>query len=93
MQPHFRLTFAWHAPSMQFGPATVAAFGPGAAARKPMAARPEPVRDVREDETRGGDKEKTKAVEMAFSQIEKQFGKGSIMRLGDGLEGEGGLTG
>jgi recombination protein RecA len=83
MQPHFRLTFAWHAPSMQFGPATVAAFGGGAAARKPMAARPEPVRDVREDETRsGGDKEKTKAVEMAFSQIEKQFGKGAIMRLG-----------
>src|SRR4030088_944138 len=28
------------------------------------------------------DKEKLKAVELAFSQIEKQFGKGSIMRLG-----------
>src|SRR5712675_1732100 len=28
------------------------------------------------------DKEKAKAVELAFSQIEKQFGKGSIMRLG-----------
>src|SRR4051812_2004013 len=28
------------------------------------------------------DKEKVKAVELAFSQIEKQFGKGSIMRLG-----------
>ncbi len=81
MQPHFRLTFAWHAPSMQFGPATVAAFGGGAAARKTMAARPEPARDVREDESRG-DKEKAKAVEMAVGQIEKQFGKGSIMRLG-----------
>src|SRR5712675_1464960 len=28
------------------------------------------------------DKDKAKAVELAFSQIEKQFGKGSIMRLG-----------
>ena len=29
------------------------------------------------------DKEKSKALEDAFKQIEKQFGKGSIMRLGD----------
>src|SRR6202048_1985941 len=28
------------------------------------------------------DREKAKAVEIAFGQIEKQFGKGSIMRLG-----------
>jgi len=28
------------------------------------------------------DREKAKAVDLAFSQIEKQFGKGSIMRLG-----------
>src|SRR6202051_3205888 len=28
------------------------------------------------------DRERAKAVELAFSQIEKQFGKGSIMRLG-----------
>ena len=28
-------------------------------------------------------KEKEKALEMAIGQIEKQFGKGSIMRLGD----------
>jgi recombination protein RecA len=28
------------------------------------------------------DREKLKAVDLAFSQIEKQFGKGSIMRLG-----------
>src|SRR5712692_3811274 len=28
------------------------------------------------------DRERAKAVEIAFSQIEKQFGKGSIMRLG-----------
>lgn len=27
--------------------------------------------------------EKNKALDMAISQIEKQFGKGSIMRLGD----------
>jgi recombination protein RecA len=33
----------------------------------------------REDRT---DKERAKAVEMAVGQIEKQFGKGSIMRLG-----------
>src|SRR5277367_5438001 len=26
--------------------------------------------------------ERTKAIDMAFAQIEKQFGKGSIMRLG-----------
>ena len=28
------------------------------------------------------DKERQKAVELALGQIEKQFGKGSIMRLG-----------
>ncbi|MFI5095994.1 MAG: DNA recombination/repair protein RecA, partial [Candidatus Acidiferrales bacterium] len=26
--------------------------------------------------------ERSKAIELAFAQIEKQFGKGSIMRLG-----------
>ena len=36
-------------------------------------------RPEREDRT---DKERVKAVEIAFGQIEKQFGKGSIMRLG-----------
>jgi recombination protein RecA len=48
-----------------------------------MAVR-EPVRDIREDDGRSdrSDKERAKAVEMAFGQIEKQFGKGSIMRLG-----------
>ena len=77
------LTFAWHAPSIQFGPATVAAFGGGASARKTMAVR-EPVRDIRDDEAKNerNDKERAKAVELAFGQIEKQFGKGSIMRLG-----------
>jgi recombination protein RecA len=37
---------------------------------------------------RSVDKERSKAVELAFSQIEKQFGKGSIMRLGgkDGIQ-------
>ena len=29
------------------------------------------------------DKDKKKALDMALSQIEKQFGKGSIMKLGD----------
>ena len=28
------------------------------------------------------DRERSKAIEMAVGQIEKQFGKGSIMRLG-----------
>ncbi|MEE9543595.1 MAG: hypothetical protein V3V95_07415, partial [Thermodesulfobacteriota bacterium] len=31
----------------------------------------------------GGDKKKKQAIELAMSQIEKQFGKGSIMRLGE----------
>ena len=30
------------------------------------------------------EKEKEKALEVTLGQIEKQFGKGSIMRLGDG---------
>lgn len=34
-------------------------------------------------------KEKIKALEMAISQIEKSFGKGSIMRLGEGSVVEG----
>ncbi len=43
-----------------------------------MAASPE--RTEKEDRT--DNKERLKAVELAFGQIEKQFGKGSIMRLG-----------
>ncbi len=39
-----------------------------------------PVERFERDERQ--EKEKLKAVELAFSQIEKQFGKGSIMRLG-----------
>ena len=38
-------------------------------------------RDRREQDDRT-DKERAKAVEMAVGQIEKQFGKGSIMRMG-----------
>ncbi|MEX0757607.1 MAG: ATPase domain-containing protein, partial [Acidimicrobiia bacterium] len=30
--------------------------------------------------------ERNKAVEMAVSQIERQFGKGSIMKMGDGVD-------
>ena len=29
------------------------------------------------------DKDKLKAIEMAMGQIEKQFGKGSVMKLGE----------
>ena len=43
-----------------------------------MAAQVE--RIEREDRT---DKERQKAVELAFGQIEKQYGKGAIMRLGE----------
>ena len=32
--------------------------------------------------TRMEDKERTRALDLALSQIEKQFGKGSILRLG-----------
>src|SRR5512141_2781190 len=34
-------------------------------------------------------KDKLKALEMAISQIERNFGKGSIMRLGEGTAVEG----
>ncbi|MCL4491720.1 MAG: DNA recombination/repair protein RecA, partial [Nitrospirae bacterium] len=34
-------------------------------------------------------KDKVKALEMAISQIEKNFGKGAIMRLGSGEIAEG----
>src|SRR5512138_1497577 len=35
-----------------------------------------------EDRNDRNDRERLKAIEMAVGQIEKQFGKGSIMRLG-----------
>src|SRR5215210_4232903 len=35
-----------------------------------------------EDRTDRNDRERMKAIEAAVGQIEKQFGKGSIMRLG-----------
>ena len=37
----------------------------------------------KDDKGGGGDNKKKQAVELAISQIEKQFGKGSIMRLGE----------
>ena len=77
MTNDFRLTAPWHAPRISFGPARIAPFG-GAASRSHMAAPAERT-EQREDRT---DKERAKAVELAFGQIEKQFGKGSIMRLG-----------
>jgi len=80
----FRLTFGWHAPRISFGPARIAPFG-GAALRSPMATATErsdkQERDLRDRDDRA-DKERGKAVELAVGQIEKQFGKGSIMRLG-----------
>ena len=41
------------------------------------------------DVIKEANKEKIKALEMAISQIEKNFGKGSIMRLGEGTVAEG----
>ena len=32
----------------------------------------------------GANSEKAKALQVALAQIEKQFGKGTIMRLGEG---------
>jgi recombination protein RecA len=90
MLSYFRLTPDWHAPRISFGPARVAPIS-GAALRSPMAAAPErsdkverierPRMESMSKDDRG-DKERGKAVDMAVGQIEKQFGKGSIMRLG-----------
>src|SRR5690606_32297143 len=77
MSVDFRLTPGWHVPRISFGPATVAPFG-GGARRNHMAASVERIME-KDDRT---DKERLKAVELAFGQIEKQFGKGAIMRLG-----------
>jgi recombination protein RecA len=91
----FRLTFAWHTSRIAFGPASVAPIG-GASSRSHMAAVPDrsdrhekperaasgPVPVERTTERQEPDKERVKAVELAVGQIEKQFGKGSIMRLG-----------
>src|SRR5687767_5904316 len=78
---NFRLTTPWHTSRMFYGPAVVAPIGAGHAGRmqRHMAA----VADRAEkDDRSGADRERTKAVELAVGQIEKQFGKGSIMRLG-----------
>jgi recombination protein RecA len=93
----FRLTSPWHVPRITFAPVAVAPFG-GAPVRSPMAAPEKiekfdrtqkftepaaPKRDGSADPIeRVVDKERAKAVELAVGQIEKQFGKGSIMRLG-----------
>src|SRR5262245_14290122 len=79
----FRLTPGWHVPRITFGPARVAPFS-GAALRSPMASpeRIEKVERIDKERDDRNDKERLKAVELAVGQIEKQFGKGSIMRLG-----------
>lgn len=38
------------------------------------------------------DNEKNRSLEQAFSQIEKQFGKGAIMRMGDGASAAGAVS-
>jgi recombination protein RecA len=91
MRLDFRLTLGWHAPIIAFGPATVAPLSSAARARAAVSsgdpslrshmAAPERSEKVERIEDRM-DKERVKAVEMALGQIEKQFGKGSIMRLG-----------
>ncbi len=46
-------------------------------------------KEVNKEPGKEQNKEKLKALEMAISQIEKNFGKGSIMRLGEGKVLEG----
>jgi recombination protein RecA len=86
MSVDFRLTYARYASRIAFGPATLAPLS-GGSLRKPMAVAP--IRPIGEDKSDKvermedrADKERARAVEMAVGQIEKQFGKGSIMRLG-----------
>ncbi len=77
---YFRLTPCWHEPRITFGPARVTPFS-SASLRSPMATASERSEKTTDKDDRA-DKERAKAVEMAVGQIEKQFGKGSIMRLG-----------
>jgi recombination protein RecA len=87
MQNHFRLTPTWHDPRIAYGPARVAPFG-GSAQRSPMATASERIEKIDKHDNKIEkiedriDKDRVKAVEIAVGQIEKQFGKGSIMRLG-----------
>jgi recombination protein RecA len=89
MADDFRLTSMWHVPRITFAPVAAAPFG-GAPARSPMAApekserfeKIEKIDKVERIDERVVDKERAKAVELAVGQIEKQFGRGSIMRLG-----------
>ena len=80
MKMNFRLTSDWHESRIAYGPATVAPIS-GASPRSHMAA-PEKVERIDREREDRSDKERAKAVELAVGQIEKQFGKGSIMRLG-----------
>ena len=78
---NFRLTGFWHAPRMAFGPATIAPIG-GSASGERMMTRRMAAADREKMDDRSVDRERSKAVELAVGQIEKQFGKGAIMRLG-----------
>ena len=73
---NFRLTDPWHTSRMTYGPAVVAPIGGGSAGQRITRHMATAERD------NSVDKERSKAVELAVGQIEKQFGKGSIMRLG-----------
>jgi len=81
MSSDFRLTGGWHVPRITYGPARVAPFG-GAASRRSTATAHERSEKSDRPERLDVDKDRLKAVELAVGQIEKQFGKGSIMRLG-----------
>src|SRR5262250_1829855 len=65
-----------HTFSLDFLPGTNLECG---SCRRSIVGRRQPVRRYRMAEN---DRERQKAIEMAVGQIEKQFGKGSIMRLG-----------
>ncbi|MFB0970606.1 MAG: hypothetical protein QMB26_04460, partial [Pseudomonadales bacterium] len=40
-------------------------------------------KDSKDKQAKAADPQKAKALDAALSQIERQFGKGTVMRLGD----------
>ena len=71
-------------------PATLAPVAPTSVAPKPMSPPDEPPPKASAERRKGDETtakisaERRKALEAALSQIERQFGQGSIMRLGEG---------
>src|SRR4051812_12746186 len=66
-------------------PAAMASGTPGARATAPADAAVKAVPAAAPAPVRERDAGRDKAIDLAVSTIEKQFGKGSIMRLGEGI--------